>query len=118
MYIVVWAAADIKIVILDDGTEGTVATARITTPVGTLLLMFERPEIRDRSLILHECHMHGEDVGAQQFGHEKIDWLARAVMELLDVEQIEIEGAIRTSGRNPGHRPRPVRFAREIRPYP
>jgi hypothetical protein len=111
-----WAAADITIVILDDGTEGSVATARITTPAGMLLRMFERPEIQDHCLILRECHMHGEDVGSKQFGHEKIYWLARAVMELLDVEQIEIEGAIRTWGRNPGHRPRPVRFARKVRP--
>jgi hypothetical protein len=111
-----WAASDIKIVILDDGTEGTVATAKITTPAGTLLLMFERPEMRDSCLFLHECHMQGDDVGSKEFGHAKLYWLARAVMELLDVEQIEIEGTIRTSGRNPGHRPRPVRFARTIRP--
>lgn len=112
-----WTAADIKIVILDDATEATVATARIITPAGSLLIMFEQPELRGHCLVLRECHMHGEDVGPKAFGHTQIYWLARAAMELLDVEQIQIEGAIRTSGRNPGHRPRAVRFTRKVRPH-
>lgn len=110
-----WGAARIAIVLVADDTDDPVVTAEIVTPAGTLRAMAE-PEWVDRLLILHGYHMHGENVGPNEFGWRQLRWLADAVMEILDVDEIRIEGEVRTSGANPGHRPRPLRFARKIRP--
>lgn len=112
-----WTAADIEIVLLTDDTDDPVVTAEIVTPAGTLRAMAE-PEWRERCLILRGYHMHGEDVGPNEFGWRELRWLAQAAMEVLDVDEIRVEGEVRTSGANPGHRPRPVRFTRKIRPHP
>jgi hypothetical protein len=109
-----WSAADIVIVLSADDTDDPVVTAEIKTPAGTLRLMAE-PEWPGRVLILHGCHMHGEDVGPNAFGWRELRWLAAAAMEVLDVDEIRVEGEVRTSGANPGRRPRPLRFARKIR---
>lgn len=110
-----WTAADIRIDLSADDTDDPVVTAEIVTPAGTLRAMAEA-ERKGRVLIFHGFHMHGENIGSNQFGPANFLRLAQAVMEYFDADEIEIEGAIRTSGANPGHRPRPIRFARKIRP--
>jgi hypothetical protein len=103
-------------VLAADDTDDPVVTATIATPAGTLRAMAEIERI-GRLLILRGYHMHGEDIGRNEFGLRHFLWLAQAVMEYLDVDEIQIEGAIRTSGTNLGHRPRPTRFARKVRPH-
>ncbi len=110
-----WTAADIRIELVTDITDDPVVTAEIVTPAGTLRAMAE-PERNGRTLILHGYHMHGEDIGPNEFGARQLRWLAQAAMEMFDVDEIRVEGEVRTSGANPGYRPRPLRFTRKIRP--
>jgi hypothetical protein len=42
--------------------------------------------------------------------------IAQAVMEGMDLDGLIVKGALRSTGANPGHRPRDIRFTRRIRP--
>ena len=69
-----------------------------------------------RALVLTKLRIHGEDVRRNMFGYRRLRWLAQAVMEVMDVDELRIEGEVRTTGAGPGHRPRALRFARAVRP--
>src|SRR5688500_18121847 len=70
-----------------------------------------RPAARARSLRL--LHVHAP--GANAIGPGNLRSLAEVVMERLDFDALEIEGALRTTGASPGRRPRPLRFTRRPR---
>jgi citrate lyase beta subunit len=110
-----WRAADIRIEIVGDATDHPIVTATIETPQGTILVMGAAAAI-GRALVLTKLHIHGEDVRRNMFGYRRLRWLAQAVMEVMDVDELRIEGEVRTTGAGPGHRPRPLRFARAVRP--
>ena len=73
----------------------------------------EEPEIAGPTLILRGVHMQGARPNAIGAGNLKV--LARVVMERMELDGLVVEGALRTTGANPGHRPRPIRFARRHR---
>lgn len=102
----------IEITIDDDGTEDSVVTAHIETPYGEISVMAD-VEISDRSIRLEGLHIGGG--GANSFGSASLRDLVRSIMEQLDVDEIIVEGAVRTTGANPGRRPRPLRFTRAVR---
>jgi hypothetical protein len=70
-----------------------------------------RPAARARSL--RQLHVQGP--GANAIGPGNLRSLAEVVMERLDFDALEIEGALRTTGASPGRRPRPLRFTRRPR---
>jgi hypothetical protein len=59
---------------------------------------------------LSGCHIQGP--GPNTVGSSMLREISRWVMELLDVDEVRIEGAARTSGANPGRRPAPLVFRR------
>lgn len=95
--------------IVADGTDDPVATARITTPDGNLMLMAEL-EIQGRTLILTGVHVQGD--GPNTIGPMTLRRIADAVMERMDLDEIEAQGASRTTGAGPGRTPHPIRFRR------
>ena len=99
------------IVLLDEDSD--VVFARIETPVGALLVV-TKVEFAGSALILRELHVQGEDVEINQLRATGIRRIVRDVMETLDVDELIIEGAIRTSGAGPGRRPRRLRFCRTV----
>jgi hypothetical protein len=105
-----WRTAEIGFRLFDDLTSESVVTVEIATPAGVLLAMAE-PEERGKALILHGFHMQATR-GANSVGPGNLRLLADIVMERMGYDEIVIEGAVRTSGANPGHRPRPRRFTR------
>lgn len=107
-----WSGDDIEIEADDLGTDDPVVTARITTPAGILDVMAE-PSQKGRCLVLERLHMHGVDIGPRQFGLANLRALAQAVMERMDLDEIVIRGAVRTSGANPRRRPGERRFTRK-----
>ena len=107
-----WSGDDIAIEVDDPGTEDPVMTARIVTPAGVLDVMAE-PSQQGRCLVLERLHMHGVDVGPGEFGARSLLALVQAVMERMDLDEIVIRGAVRTSGANPGRRPGERRFTRK-----
>jgi hypothetical protein len=97
------------IVIVDE--ESDVVLARIETTAGTIMVLTE-VEAVGRVLILRGLHVQGEDVGVNQLSVAGIRQIIRDTMEDLDVDEIVIEGAVRTTGAGPGRRPRHLRFTR------
>jgi hypothetical protein len=112
-----WRAEDVSFVLLDDETSDSVVTVEITVPGGRLLAMAE-PLAMGRTLVLRALHMHGEGIGPNQVGTANLKILAGVIMERMDFDELVVEGADRTTGANPGRRPRPLRFARRAGPEP
>jgi hypothetical protein len=109
-----WTAADIRIELEDQESEGRIFTANFVTPIGTLKVMAEA-DGTPRYPILRGVHIQGEDVGPHDFGAIQLRWLVHAAMEMMDLDGLVLEGDVRTTGANPGRRPRPLRFTRTNR---
>ena len=111
-----WAPGDLDFEVLDDGTDDPIVTVRIGTPDGVLLIMAEVAQ-EGRTLRLLDLHIQS-DAGANAIGLSALRLIANVAMERMDYDEIVVEGAVRTTGANPGHRPRPLRFARRARAAP
>jgi hypothetical protein len=109
----VWTSADIEIVLYDDLTDGTIATVRLLTPLGELLVMAE-VELYRRELVLRRLHIQGETLGRNDLGPGHLRQLVRGVMERMEFDAIIIEGAARTSGSRRDRVPRILRFTRRV----
>jgi len=109
----VWTSADIEIVLDDELTDGAIATVRILTPLGELLVMAEA-EQNGRELVLRRLHIQAETLGPNDLGPARLRRLVQGVMERMDFDAIIVEGAARTSGARWGRIPRTLRFTRRI----
>jgi len=99
--------------IIGEQSDGDVATARIETAAGTIIVMAEVALV-GRCLTLRGLHVHGIDVRANELRVAGMRRLVQEVMEDLDVNEIVIEGSVRTTGAGPGRTPRRLRFARKV----
>jgi len=93
-------------------TDHPVVTVRVLTPVGPLRFMAE-PVMQGRTMLLKRLHV--QDPSRNAVGMANLTLIARVVMERMDLDGLVIEGAVRSTGANPGHRPRGVRFTRRVR---
>jgi hypothetical protein len=110
-----WGVADISFEIVDDMSDDPVVTLRIATPVGSLTFMAE-PVMQGTILRLTRTHVQG--AASNMIGAGNLLVIAQTVMEGMDLDGLVVEGALRTTGANPGHRPRVLRFTRRVRPAP
>jgi hypothetical protein len=115
-----WRRREIRFVLVSHLSEGLVATLRVVTPIGDLLVMGEpQQELSGRRLIVSFVHTGG-DIGtalaANTVGLANLQVVAQAFLEVFDYDQLVLEGAVRTSGRRRGARPRPIRFTRHPEP--
>jgi len=69
-----------------------------------------------RKLILTRVHVYGVDIEVNDLGVSGIRQVVRDALEELGVDEISIEGAVRTTGAGPGRAPRRLRFARPVPP--
>jgi hypothetical protein len=107
-----WRPDEIAFDIIEDETDDPVVTAWIRSPAGEIVVMADIEE-QGRVLFLRQLHVQGP--GANAIGPGNLRTLAEVVMERLDFDALEIEGALRTTGASPGRRPRPLRFTRRPR---
>lgn len=114
-YIGTWIASDLSFEIVDDATSDPVVTVIVSTPVGALHFMAE-PEVQGTTLVLHSTHVQGASANA--VGVANLHALAQLVMERMNFDGLRVEGAVRTTGANPGHQPHVIRFTRRIRVAP
>jgi hypothetical protein len=108
-----WRPDDITFDIIAEDTDHPVATVSFMTPVGEIRVIAEL-EQQGRTLRLIGLHIQGATANA--IGTTNLRVLADAVMENMDYDAIEVEGAVRTTGASPGRRPRRLRFTRRSRP--
>jgi hypothetical protein len=98
-----WVIVDVEIT-RDDLVLATVANNHTTVS----FLAYVR--IAGRKAYLTGLHIQG--VGPNTLGQRGINDLALKFMEALDVDELHIAGAARTSGAGPGRRPLPIIFRR------
>jgi hypothetical protein len=110
-----WDASDLSFDMADDLTSDPVVTIVVSTPDGRLRFMAE-PEMIGSTLVLH--HVHIQDAWANAIGVANLKLLARTVMERMALDGLVVEGALRTTGANPGRRPGILRFSRHVRTAP
>lgn len=80
---------------------------RVTTPAGSLELAGSVSR-KGRTLHVEGAHVQGLHPGA--LGRGGLNAIGRKLMELADVDQIIIQGGVRSTGCNRGRAPRPFRF--------
>jgi hypothetical protein len=108
-----WQPGDVTFDIIAEETDHPVVTVSFETPAGQIQAMAELKE-EGRTLYLIGLHIQG--AAANAVGVANLRILADAVMEKMDYDVIEVEGAVRTTGAGPGRRPGHLRFARRSGP--
>jgi hypothetical protein len=107
-----WNAEDVEIKLIDEASERDVATVKVSVGGAALFIMGEIREDGKR-LVLGGVHVSSEGVNPNEVGVPNLRQVARAIMEIGGYDEIVVEGAVRTTGAHPGHRPGTVRFSRE-----
>jgi len=106
-----WTPDRIGFRLIEDATDHPLVTIAADTPDGTLFLMAE-PELLGRCLVLKGVHVHAERIGVNGVGPGNLMRLAQVMMERMNVDELVVEGAVRTTGANRGYAPGRIRFAR------
>jgi hypothetical protein len=106
-----WTVSDVSFQLVPEDTSGSVATVEFVTPKGVVVIMGE-PRQEGRVLIVGGVHISSRDIMPNDVGLVNLRTIAQAVMTEMDYDGIVVEGEVRTTGANKGHRPRPIRFAR------
>ena len=83
-------------------TDDPIVTLRIFTPVGPLTFMAQ-PAMIGMTMVLKG--LHAQDSAANAVGPGNSMVIAHAAMEGMDLDGPVIDGAVRSTGANPGHRP-------------
>jgi hypothetical protein len=94
--------------IVYDASEGTVVTVRIAIAGASVELMGEIGE-HGRTLLVTGVHIAVRGP-AGLLTKRTMAAIAHRVMQEMDYDEIIVEGAARTTGSRPGHRPRRFRF--------
>lgn len=106
---------EISIVAYLEDSEDPIFLIEVFTPNGSLQLMGEF-EIGERDLVIRKAHLGGDS--SIKWGPKLLRQLGRAIAEKLDVDEIEVHGAVRSTGANPGRPPNVIRFSRSTEPHP
>jgi hypothetical protein len=89
--------------------DGSTVLEEIALPTRMLSVLADI-RLDAAGVTLYNLHVDGP--GAGSLGVAGVRQIVDQVMELYDVDVLEIYGFRRTTGGNPGHTPRPLRFAR------
>jgi hypothetical protein len=107
-----WTTEEISFDIVYDLTGHPVVTTLVLTPVGPPRFMAE-PVMQGATTLLKGLHVQA--LSRNAVGMANLTLIARVVMERMDLDGLVVDGAVRSTGANPGHRPRGIRFTRRIR---
>jgi hypothetical protein len=100
---------DIDYRLLDDGSEGEVATIVIEVPGATIMVMGELEDV-DGGLVVDRTHISISPPDARVLTRKTMGVIAERVLEDTGYGYIIVRGAARTTGARPGHTPRDFRF--------
>ncbi len=99
-------------VVEEELCEGDLVAVTVTTPGGRDVQLYADVELVGRTAILRHLAIYGVNVASRELGWAVLRGMARAAMEVFDVDCIRIEEAWRLSGANPGRSLRPIEFRR------
>ncbi|WP_052176403.1 hypothetical protein [Paracoccus sanguinis] len=91
-----------------EATEGSIATASFVLDGLEIRVM---ADLRQHGQTLRLAGVHVDAVG-RSLTRSDMRRIAEAVMEVFGYDGVVVEGAVRTTGRGAGRRPKPLRFAR------
>lgn len=106
-----WKPDDISFGLEDDGTDDPIASLKLSA-LGVELEIMATVFFESRKIRLMNAHMQGAQPNSVGLANLKI--AARVFLERMDFDEIIIEGALRTTGANPGRTPKPLRFTRAV----
>jgi hypothetical protein len=112
-----WTQQEIAVSFLDEMCEGSVVAIQADIDGVTIKILGEVVDGTDPMVVMG-VHVSSSGVAANEIGMANLYTLAQRVMEVGDYDEIVVEGAVRTTGANPGHKPRPFRFTRNRDPAP
>lgn len=98
-----WRVTDLAV------ESGDICTLRLSDEVWEMEFLFLLA-FHGRSAHLSDLHVQG--AGANRMGVAALRGLARSAMEYLDVDELRIDGAARTTGAGKGRTPTPLVFRR------
>jgi hypothetical protein len=110
-----WTSAQIAFDLVEELTADPVVTVNVATPAGVMKLMGELERI-GRTLVLHGRHM--QHPAPNVVGAANLIVLADVAMQRMHFDELIVAGGLRTTGSNPGSRPRVLRFTRRVRSAP
>ena len=90
-------------------TDGPTLMLEVLLPTARLEVI-TNVRLDGDSLVLYDLHADGP--GAQSLGIAEVRGLVHKAMEFYDVAHVEIHGFERSTGANPGRKPRVLRFPR------
>jgi hypothetical protein len=93
-------------------SAGDLLALVVTTPSGETLQLWAEVSLVGRAAVLRQFAIYGMRAAPREVGLTVLRSMARAAMEVFDVDCIRIEEARRTSGANPGRIVRPIEFRR------
>jgi hypothetical protein len=106
-----WQRSEISFRLVDEVTAQSVATIAVDVSGGVISIMGE-PRAEGRTLVVSGVHVSAQGIVPNDVGLRNSRLIAQIVMETMDYDRMIVEGAVRSTGANPGHRPRPLRFTR------
>ena len=101
--------SDDEFVVDIEGYDNGVMLVAVTTPAGRFEIL-GTISIVGRMLRVERAHVDGPGPGV--FGRAGLNAIGRKLLEESDVDEIVIEGSARSTGRNKGRIPKPVRLRR------
>lgn len=104
-----WQAGEIGFDLDESATAHPTVTVVCRTPAGEVRVMADIVRT-GRVLVVSAAHIQGLD--ANRLGVGGLIALARAFVEAMDVDELVVQGAVRSTGRGAGRRPRPFRYRR------
>lgn len=101
----------------DSGTDDPIVTLNIVTTIGTIKIMAAPSQAiasNERGLILENAHIQSDVGTPNAFGPANLIRICAAICKDYGYDYIEVKGNLRTTGANPGRRPRSVRYPRRL----
>lgn len=102
-----WLTGDIIFDLDAAATEHPLVTITCRTPLGDIRILGEVVS-SGRLVLVADAHIEG--AAANRLGVAGLIALARAFLETIDADELIVQGAVRTTGRGAGRRPRSFRY--------
>jgi hypothetical protein len=106
-----WSVEDTSFDIVAEGTDDQIITLWVDTPAGPIVVGGEL--LIEGSIVLLKG-LHVQASLRNQLGWANLKVVAQAIMKGMDIGELDIEGAARTTGASPGRRSGRLRFTRRF----